>query len=175
MTTRPAVARLDAVRTADLPRLLEWINERGQVIYNAPYKPVSEPDHLAWFERISKNPGVRLFAIRDAGDALVGTCQLLDIDCTARAAQLQIRIGETDRRDAGIGTAAVAQLVEFGFRDLNLNRIYLHVFATHARAIRVYEKVGFVREGLLREAAFVDGAFVDVVIMALLRSAYAAR
>jgi RimJ/RimL family protein N-acetyltransferase len=71
-----------------------------------------------------------------------------------------------------VGTAAIRQLVEFGFRDLNLNRIALHVFATNTRAIHVYEKIGFSREGLLRQAAYVDGGFLDVVLMALLRADY---
>jgi RimJ/RimL family protein N-acetyltransferase len=162
--------KLGAVREEDLPRLWEWINDREQVIYNAVYKPVSEPEHLEWFEQITRNPRVKLFALRDAADAaLVGTCQLHSIDCVARAAELQIRIGDVGKRDAGMGTDAVRQLIEFGFRDLNLNRIYLHVFATNARAIHVYEKAGFVREGVLRQAAFLDGRFVDVVVMAILR------
>jgi RimJ/RimL family protein N-acetyltransferase len=166
---------LGAVRAEDLPRLWEWINDREQVIYNAAYKPVSEPEHLAWFEQVSRNPRVKIFALRDAADdVLVGTCQLHSIDCVARAAELQIRIGDVGKRDAGLGTDAVRQLTEFGFRDLNLNRIYLHVFATNARAIHVYEKAGFVREGLLRQAAFLDGAFVDVVVMAMLRGDHAA-
>jgi RimJ/RimL family protein N-acetyltransferase len=164
---------LGPVRAADLPQLFDWINDRAQVVFNAVYKPVSEPEHLAWFDRISNDPRVKLFAIRDAADdALIGSCQLHDIDCVARAAELQIRIGVVGKRDAGFGTDAVQQLIDFGFRDLNLNRIYLHVFASNARAIHVYEKAGFVREGLLRQAVFLDGAFADVVVMAILRESY---
>jgi RimJ/RimL family protein N-acetyltransferase len=44
------------------------------------------------------------------------------------------------------------------------------VFAGNGPAIAVYEKCGFVREGVLRAAAFVDGHREDVVVMAVLRS-----
>ena len=59
-------------------------------------------------------------------------------------------------------------LCRFGFTDLKLHRIYLHVFANDLGAIRAYEKCGFVREGLLKEAAFIDGTWVDVRVMGLI-------
>jgi RimJ/RimL family protein N-acetyltransferase len=52
--------------------------------------------------------------------------------------------------------------------DLNLHRIWLRVYATNARAIRVYAKAGLHQEGVMREAAWIDGAWVDEVLMASL-------
>ena len=66
-------------------------------------------------------------------------------------------------------------LLNFAFKDLNLHRVYLHVFATNSAAIRAYEKAGFVYEGKLRSAAHIDGAYVDVVIMSVLREEYESR
>lgn len=156
---------------ADLPVLFRWINEPDQVHWNAAYHPVSETDHRAWFDSIRQRPDVAIFAIRTTSDdRLIGTCQLKGVDPVHRSAELQIRIGEVDERGRGHGTDAVRQLVRFGFRDLNLNRVYLNVFAHNAAAIRAYEKVGFRREGMLREAAHIDGQYVDVVVMGILRS-----
>ncbi len=73
-------------------------------------------------------------------------------------------------RSKGHGTEAVKLLCRFGFADLNLHRIYLHVFETNSRAIRAYEKSGFVREGSLREAAFIDGKWLDVAVMGLIKN-----
>jgi RimJ/RimL family protein N-acetyltransferase len=102
----------------------------------------------------------------------IGSCQLLNINSVFRSGEIQIRIGEFNSWNKGIGTEAIRLLCEFGFRDLNLNRIYLHVFATNIRAIRVYEKNKFVREGILRQAAYINNEFVDVVYMGLLKSDY---
>jgi len=100
----------------------------------------------------------------------IGTCQLHKISAVHRTAELQIRIGEKAHQGQGFGSEAGRLLVEFGFRDLNLHRISLHVFASNQRAVRAYQKCGFTEEGRLREAVFIDGKHIDVLIMGLLRN-----
>jgi len=164
---------LTSLSLDDLPTLSTWINEREQVLFNAPYKPVHEGQHKAWFESIQNCKDMVIFGIRLLeNNKLIGSCQLHSIDHVHRSAELQIRLGEVAERDHGYGTEATQLLLDFAFKDLNLNRVYLHVFATNAAAIRTYEKVGFMREGLLRQAAYIDSCYVDVVIMGVLREDY---
>jgi RimJ/RimL family protein N-acetyltransferase len=164
---------LAALVDADLPVLFKWINDPDEVHWNSAYHPVTETDHREWFDRVRTRADVSIFAIRRAADGtLIGSCQLRNVDPVHRSAELQIRIGELAERDQGFGTEAVRQLVRFGFRDLNLHRVYLNVFAHNARAIRAYEKVGFRQEGVLKEAAHIDGRYVDVVTMAILRDEF---
>lgn len=162
--------RLRPLRHADAPLLHEWITDRELVILNSAFHPVSEADHEAWVtSMMAKRPDLVIFVIEERSTAAaIGTCQLLDINWRHRSAELQIRIGDTACRGRGLGTEAVRLLCEFGFADLNLHRIYLHVFATNDRAIAAYVKAGFVREGLLRQAAHIDGQWVDVVPMGLI-------
>jgi len=163
---------LAPLRDDDSRRLFDWINERDDVLLSAPYKPVHGADHSGWFDAIRTRSDTVIFGIRLLeGDRLIGSCQLFAIDPRARSAELQIRIGEEDARDRGLGREALQLLLRYGFDDLNLRRIWLRVFATNERALRAYEAAGFVEEGRLREAAYVDGAFVDVVVMARLRTA----
>jgi RimJ/RimL family protein N-acetyltransferase len=161
--------RLTPLEEADLPVLFEWINNRELVLLSSAYKPVSAAEHRRWFDEIRERRDAYIFAIRTQDDSRpIGTCQLHNVSRTHRSAELQIRIGDSGARGRGFGTEAVRLLVQFGFRELELHRIYLHVFATNTTAQRTYEKVGFVREGLLRDAAFVDGKYVDTVIMSIL-------
>ncbi len=74
------------------------------------------------------------------------------------------------RRLRARGTAAIRQLVEFGFLRCNLRRIHLQAIASNAAALRAYEKAGFVVEGRLREHAWVRGAYEDIVLIGILRS-----
>lgn len=158
---------------ADSNLLWTWINDREQVLFNAPYKPVHENQHQVWFESIQKQDSVVIFGIRlIETNKLIGTCQLHSIDPVSRAAELQIRLGEVGERGKGYGTEAIRLLLQFGFSDLNLNRIYLHVFSANTPAIRVYEKSGFIREGLLRQAVYIDGRYEDVILMGILRDEY---
>jgi RimJ/RimL family protein N-acetyltransferase len=162
---------LTSLRRSDAPQLFAWINDRDQVLFNAPYAPVHQRQHAKWFDALETRRDAVIFGIRRrAGARLIGVCQLLSISPIHRSAELQIRIGEPTARNHGLGTQAVRTLVHFAFRDLNLNRVSLHVFATNRRALRAYEKSGFRREGLLRQAAHIDGAYVDVVVMGILRS-----
>lgn len=162
--------RLRPLRRADAPLLYEWITHRELVILNAPYHPVSDVDHAAWVESmLTKRTDMVIFVIEElASNKAIGTCQLLNINWRHRSAELQIRIGDEAFRSKGHGTEAVKLLCHFGFADLNLHRIYLHVFETNKRAIRAYEKAGFLREGSLKEAAFIDGRWLDVAVMGLI-------
>ncbi len=178
----PAVL-LRPVIDADSDLLFGWINDHDLVVFNAPFREVSRPEHDAWFSRIQSRNDVAFFMIEDteSGKA-IGSCQLLNIHSVHRSAELQIRIGSTTSQNRGSGSEAVRQLIAYGFSKLELHRIAaygfsklelhriaLHVFATNQRAIRVYEKNGFVREGLLRQAACIDGQWLDVVCMARVR------
>jgi L-phenylalanine/L-methionine N-acetyltransferase len=69
----------------------------------------------------------------------------------------------------GVGTALVRAGVEMADKWLNLTRLELEVYTDNEPAIRLYERFGFVREGLLRQHAFRDGRYVDAYMMARLR------
>lgn len=158
---------LRPLQNTDSPLLYEWINTRELVIFNSQYHQVSRTDHEKWMEAMmAKHADIVFFVIEELStNQAIGTCQLLNISPRYRSAELQIRIGAVEYHGKGLGTEAVELLTRFGFTELNLHRIYLHVFSTNLRAIRVYEKCGFSREGLLRDAAFIDGSWVDVVVM----------
>lgn len=69
----------------------------------------------------------------------------------------------------GAGGALMAALLEVADRWMGLRRVELTVYADNARAIGLYERFGFVREGLHREFALRDGALADALAMARLR------
>ena len=69
----------------------------------------------------------------------------------------------------GAGTALLRALIDQADRWLNLTRIELTVWSDNDRAIGLYERFGFEREGLLRAYAWRDGGYVDALAMARLR------
>lgn len=68
----------------------------------------------------------------------------------------------------GVGSAMLAAVVDLAERWWNIRRLELNVYADNARAIALYERFGFEREGLLRAYAWRDGAYVDSLAMARL-------
>lgn len=160
---------LSPITLADAPTLFRWINDRALVLFNSAYQPTHEASHREWLKGLAQRKDLVAFAVRTTRSRkLIGICQLTSISRVHRTADLQIRMGDDRTRGKGLGLEAVQQLVAFGFRDLNLHRISLQVFATNKRAITTYERAGFRHEGTMRQAAFIDGRFVDVVVMGIL-------
>jgi RimJ/RimL family protein N-acetyltransferase len=104
-----------------------------------------------------------------ADDRPVGRADIFDIDRRNGSAAFGIAIGEASERGQGLGGDAVNAIVDFAFGQLRLERVWLGTDAGNERAIRVYERAGFVREARLRRAYFQDGVFQDEVRMAMLR------
>jgi L-phenylalanine/L-methionine N-acetyltransferase len=99
---------------------------------------------------------------------LIGTAALIRQE-NRRAHVGTIGMGVHDAyQGRGAGDALMAALLTQADRWLALRRVELTVYADNARAIGLYEKHGFVREGLHRDFAFRDGAFIDALAMARL-------
>jgi len=72
----------------------------------------------------------------------------------------------------GFATEVTEWLVQHGFEQLNLHRITLGYTATNAPARRVYDKCGFIQEGVTKKSVWVDGRWVDEVLMAIMEEEY---
>ncbi len=154
----------------DLEIMFEWINNKELVHFNDSYRPISFESHTRWYESIIQNREVVIFAIKlKNSNKLIGTCQLVNIDLLSQIAELQIRIGEQEEQLKGYGTEAINLLLEFGWRDLNLRKIYLYVFSDNKKAISAYKKSGFMNEGELKNHSFVDGEYKNLYIMSRFR------
>jgi RimJ/RimL family protein N-acetyltransferase len=107
-------------------------------------------------------------------DRPIGRADVFAIDRINGSAGFGIAIGEHDLRGAGLGTDAVNALADFCFGQLRLERLWLVTDSVNKRAQHVYEKAGFVHEGVLRQAFYQDGTFQDDIRMAMLRAEWEA-
>ena len=85
------------------------------------------------------------FAIKTLDGKHIGTCGVYNFD--ARDGQIGIRIGDKEYWGKGYGTGAVSLLVDYCLATLGIRHIWLKVIPTNARAIKCYEKCGFVKCG----------------------------
>ena len=98
---------------------------------------------------------------------LIGGCGLEHIDAADRAAMLGYAMNP---RDWGHGymTEGLRALVSFGFRELELHRIWAHVAVNNARSVAVLERLGFRREGTLVDHQFLHGNWASSHVYAML-------
>jgi RimJ/RimL family protein N-acetyltransferase len=73
-------------------------------------------------------------------------------------------------RGGGHGAALVNAILDMAFDELRLHRVGLGVFTHNATALRLYERLGFVREGVIRDSAHVGGEWWSSVEMGMLES-----
>jgi putative acetyltransferase len=74
-----------------------------------------------------------------------------------------------DLQGRGIGTKLMAAMLDVADNYLGLVRVELEVLVDNPRAIHLYERMGFEREGCKRKAVFRGGQYVDALVMARLR------
>ncbi|ABW18808.1 GNAT family N-acetyltransferase [Alkaliphilus oremlandii] len=102
----------------------------------------------------------------------IGITSLINIDYKNRNAECIIDIGDKETWGKGYGTEAMKLILDFGFLEMNLHRIFLRVFSFNSRAIKLYEKLGFQQEGRSRESFFREGKWHDIIHMSILQKEY---
>jgi len=113
-----------------------------------------------------ENAHPQFVAVAD-GD-VVGWCDIRRHDRPSHAHRGTLGMGIIPGyRDQGLGTRLITTTLEAA-RELGLHRIELDVHADNPRAVALYEKVGFVREGVSRDAVRIDGRYIDSIGMAVI-------
>lgn len=160
----------------DEPRLRRWINNPVNwrtLLHRPPLNAVRERE---WVESLGKSTTDYVFGVViKQGDRLIGTTGLHRVNAVNRSAVFGICIGDTAFQNRGYGREAVRLALRYGFEEINLYRVELDVFADNWRAIRTYQKAGFVYEGCFREAAFRGGVYQDIYRFSILQREWEAR
>lgn len=171
--------RLRALEKGDVSKFYDWVNDPEVTAGLTLYLPMSTLDEEKWFDGVQQRPQEErplAIEIRDGETwRLVGNCAFFDLDRVAHAGEIGIMIGDKAAWGQGYGSETLELVLRHGFRTLNLNRVSLRVYADNLRALRAYEKAGFVLEGRMREAVYKRGHYQDVLLMSVLRAEWDAR
>lgn len=109
--------------------------------------------------------------VENASGQVVGESVLNDLDLGNWSCGFRIWI--SGARDKGLGTEATRLTMRHAFEEQGVNRVELEVYDFNPRARRVYEKVGFVHEGVKRQALRFEDEWVDAHIMSILAAEWA--
>ncbi len=166
---------LRAVERDDLPNIWRWLNDE-EVMYHwaIPGNTISLAALEHSFSRYSenKNPRWRWFVIETLQRLPIGIITYFDLRQHHLRAEVAIIVGEKEYWGKGYGTDAMTALLDHLFNELNLNRIHLHLAEYNTRALKSYEKCGFVKEATLRRWYFVRGKYHDGYLMSILRDEF---
>ena len=174
---RGQVVRLTALRKHDVATIVRWEEDTTflRLLDSGPARPRTEETISAWLDEVDKATNELMFAIRLIDDEdLIGTVGFDGIEWSNQAAGFAIGLGDRSNWGKGYGAEATQLALVFAFNELGLHRLQLTVFSYNHRAIALYEKCGFKREGVFREYIRRDGQRYDMYLYGLLRQEWAA-
>lgn len=156
-------------------------------IYNDPKVNAFDLNHLAGFskEYMEKNyckgirenmrdTGSERFVIDNEEGVMVGDIGYHRPGAAGDIYMFGITIA-SDYWSSGYGQDAITTLLEYLFLERNAIKVELVVRATNPRAIRCYEKCGFIKEALLRDSELAGGKVISFYYMGILREEFSAR
>lgn len=136
--------------------------------FEEPYEAFVELQEL--YDKHIHDQSERRFILELDGQ-MVGLVELMEIDYIHRRAEFQIII-DPKFQGHGYAVSATKLAKKYAFHVLNLHKLYLVVDKVNEKAIHVYEKVGFIREGELIDEFFVDGTYHDAIRMCIFQHQY---
>ncbi|WP_349957636.1 GNAT family protein [Rhizobium sp. ZPR3] len=128
-------------------------------------KPITREGAVSWVQRFADRPHAWVIEINGV---FAGEIRLDNVNPQDKRATMAIGISNPALLGKGFGTEAIILLLRHAFGEMGLHRIGIRVLAYNKRAIRAYEKCGFVVEGRERETAYVNGRWYDDIMMGLL-------
>ncbi|KAK5175042.1 uncharacterized protein LTR77_000178 [Saxophila tyrrhenica] len=128
--------------------------------------PVSLAKHDDYFSKdgTARYPTIGVFVLSSQDNMHFAT----------RTARFGIAL-DKEHHDRGYGTELLQWAQAYCFKTLGCHRLELNVAAFNKRAFHVYEKVGFVKEGVRRKRWWIDGQWVDDIEMAMLEEEWFAK
>lgn len=122
-------------------------------------------DAVKWYEKIINHPCK--WIIEYKGN-FVGVVSLRPYEEDNKA-KYAIELYDERTYNLGIGTKVTKMVLNYGFETLGYHKIYLRVLDYNTRAIKCYEKCGFINEGIDREGALINGNYCSDIYMGIIK------
>jgi RimJ/RimL family protein N-acetyltransferase len=146
-----------------------------------------DPRYLRFYEWTERTPGdaqrfVQMFIEQQdeqprrkfqlavtlkASGQLIGNCGIRQASAGAHEADIGYELSPNQWRH-GYATEAARAIVQFGFAELHVHRIWSWCIADNVASAHVLEKLGLKLEGRLREKEYFKGRWWDTLVYAIL-------
>lgn len=166
------IVGLRALEKEDLILLRDWRNTPSFRRNFREHRELNMANQENWFARVNTNPNDFMFIIERLSDGQpLGACGLLYTNWIIRSADFSFYIGNERSYidDHGYATEAAKLLINYGFHNLNLNKIWMELYEYDTKKIDFFTKVfKFNKDGILRENCFEEGRYWNSGVYSLL-------
>ena len=131
-------------------------------------------EQMDWYANLRKNKTGIWWLITTESGEICGAVGYNELDSVHRKAEIGLWL-LTEFWGQGIMSEVMPIVLEFGFNELDLNRVEGIVQSQNLKCIKAIKKVGFVHEGTLRDFEIKNDQFIDVDVFAMLKSDWQKR
>lgn len=161
--------RLRQLHKKDAPLILEWMKDPDiNCYFRFNPETITIESIVDFIEKAMNSQTDQHYALVDDDDTYLGTVSLKNIDIVSKNAEYAISLR---KNVIGKGAALFAtnELLKIAFNKLELHKVYLNVLSDNFRAIRFYEKMGFVFEGEFVDHLFIRNQYRNLKWYAIVR------
>lgn len=117
-------------------------------------KPISSVEHDLWFNNLKNDLNFRyIIADKCKKEQVYGTAAISRIDWKNRRCSIDIKLIQ-EFQGKGYGNETITLLIKYIFEELNMYRIFVNILECNTRSIELFEKMGFIKEGVQRKAIY---------------------
>lgn len=161
--------KLRAIEPTDDRVLYTLINDPGiesaVVGWSGPVSLASQAD---WISKICPD---EFRYVVEVAEQICGVAMINPVDFKNRTANVNIKLLH-DHAGRGVGTGTIRLLAGFLFRELDMEVVTAGVLENNIPSRRMFERLGFVQEGVLRSRVFKAGARQSIIPYSMLRAEY---
>lgn len=157
------------------PYQMEWRNHPSINAWTRQNGIIGKRDMVKWFDKLDYDSSIEMFGViseieyfipdYQCSNKNIGTCGLTSINHIHGSAEFSLLISP-EYQGKGYGTAALAELLKYGFKNLRLNCIWGETF-TNNPALKMFLKLGMVEEGRLRQRYYKNGEYTDSIMISI--------
>lgn len=170
------IVGLRAVEEKDLEQLKNW---RNLTSFRKNFREIRELNSFSqhvWINKTNSSPNDFMFVFEDINNnEIIGAGGLLYTNWIIRSADFSFYIGRNeDYIDSdGYALEATKLLIDYGFKNLNLNKIWMELYEFDKMKLEFFIQLfGFKIDGTLRDNCFEDGKYWDSKIISLTKKDY---
>lgn len=169
---------LRQIKVSDAPDLYDYFSKE-EVMQYYDLDPLTSPQQAkqiiaAWQHRWEKDEGVRWGISLHSSPTLIGTIGFHNWSLNHRKTEVG---GDLSPQfwNKGLMSECLLAVLEYGFVEMNFNRIEALVNVDNLASCKVLEKINMKQEGQLRHYRFYRGKFIDVLIYSYLQHEFLQR
>ncbi len=166
------MVNLQLMDASDIEQVREWRNSKEVAEFMLSRTIITKEQQENWYNSIKDDPACIYWIIVMKNGQKIGLASLTKIDRENHHAEPGLYIGIKEQRNSFAGMEAYYLLLNYGFEQLQLDKVYGTVLSNNTTAIKMNTSFGYTKEKTLKDELTIDDVCYDVDKVVLYRQGF---